>query len=96
MTIAYHMLITCLSHAGIDPYEAAKKENYYKAKLVAIDSYLSAQLGSYSKKGITKYSLQFKCNGVSIDVLLSPYFTSMGNYCSFLDEISRQHLPTAM
>ncbi|XP_065890980.1 2'-5'-oligoadenylate synthase 2-like [Dysidea avara] len=82
--------------SSIDQYEAARKGDY-KTFLEAIHSYLSVQLsGYYTKKAITNYGLQFNCSGVSIDVLLSPYFTSMRDYCSFLDTISRARLPTAM
>jgi len=81
---------------GIDPYEAAKKEDY-TVFFEAIHSYLSVHLrGCYTQKAINKYSLQFSCSSVNVDVLLSPYVTSMENYCSFLDNISRMNLSTIM
>jgi len=89
-----HICSSVHMQIGIDPHEAAKKGDY-KAYFEAIHSYLSIQLrGYYTQKAITKYSLQFSCSGVNIDILLSPYFTSMGDYCSFLDNISRSNHST--
>ena len=77
---------------GIDLRSAARMRGYGDY-FRAIHSYLSAKLSDhYTLKSCTNLSLQFTCYGVEVDLLLSPYFRSYGEYCSFLETIDRTQL----
>jgi len=79
-------------HAGIDLHSAANiTSKGYEEYFRELHSYLSTQLrGYYQLKNIDELSLQFTCSGVSIDILLSPYFWGFAEYCSFLEAIDRR------
>ena len=77
---------------GIDLHSAARMRGY-EEYFRAIHSYLNKQLSGYYKlKEYNNLNLQFTCCSVSVDILLSPYFRSSGEYCNFLEIIDQAQL----
>jgi len=74
--------------SGIDPLQAVREkgyEMYYRS----INLYLSLHLENYRRIEINRYNLQFMCDNINIDVLLSPLFNTPSEYYSFLERRSK-------
>ena len=79
-------------YVGIDLHSAAQIRGYGDY-FRAIHSYLSTKLsGYYTLKSCNNLSLQFTCCDMEVDLLLSPYFGSYGEYYNFLETIDRTQL----